>query len=799
MASLARENAHEIVVAPGNVGMESIAERIRIDQTNPALIADFVKNEQVELVVIGPEAPLVAGVADAVRALGVPVFGPSKAAAALEGSKSFAKNIMQRAGVPTGRAVKHSELTDVIATLDEYGAPYVIKADGLASGKGVIVTEDRTDAITHAEHWLTQGPVLIEEFLDGSEVSLFCFSDGETVRALPPAQDFKRLFNHDEGPNTGGMGAYTPVPFLNDQFGGERQFMQLVIDEVAQPVVDVMRNDGVPFQGLLYCGLIVTAAGIRVIEFNARFGDPETQVVLQRLAEPLSPLLLESANGTLSQHVTELELNDTAAVTVVLASEGYPDSVRSGREITGITDAEQAGAQVFHAATGVSDGVVTATGGRVLNVVATGETLQEARRGAYAALGLIRLEGGQFRTDIAQNGAALQDSQLARTGAISLKEAQQVAATTDSIAIQAADELPAAAPVSPQEPEVEAPSDAAPSDDAWEGEPTVKLDTPVFAAAAAATTDAAETTDEVAPAAASASRASGELPGWRHVYSGKVREVYESETEPDVLLVVASNRVSAFDHLLEPEIPGKGRMLTELSRWWFSQLPTPNHLREPEGWDAQLDPELAARSMRVAKLQMFPLECVVRGYLTGSGLAEYNETGKACGVPLPAGLQDGDRLPAPIYTPAYKAPQGEHDENISYERTVELVGEQHAAALRELSLRLYTAGSTIAAEQGLVLADTKFEFGLDADGRVTLADEALTSDSSRYWDKRRYSDESLTTPERLASFDKQIVRNWLREHWNGEGTPPRLPDEIVEQTAAKYQELIERLTAEPAE
>jgi phosphoribosylamine--glycine ligase len=745
VASLARENAHEIVVAPGNVGMEALAERIRIDQTNPELIADFVKDEQVELVVIGPEAPLVAGVADAVRELGVPVFGPSKAAAALEGSKSFAKDIMQRAGVPTGRAVKHSELSEVIATLDEYGAPYVIKADGLASGKGVIVTEDRGDAITHAEHWLTQGPVLIEEFLDGSEVSLFCFSDGETVRALPPAQDFKRLFNNDAGPNTGGMGAYTPVPFLNDQFGGERNFMQLVVDQVAQPVVDVMRADGVPFQGLLYCGLIVTAAGLRVIEFNARFGDPETQVVLQRLAEPLTPLLYESANGTLGGHARELELNDASAVTVVLASEGYPDKVRSGREITGIADAEATGAQVFHAATGVADEAITATGGRVLNVVSTAETIQQARRGAYAALGLIRLEGGQFRTDIAQNGAALQDSQLARTGAISLSEARDVAATTDSLAIQAAEQLPTPAPA-PAEPD-----------------------------------------------------ASAELAGWRHIYSGKVREVYESESDAEVLLVVASNRVSAFDHLLEPEIPGKGRMLTELSRWWFSQLPSPNHLREPEGWDAQLDPELAARSMRVAKLRMFPIECVVRGYLTGSGLAEYRETGSVCGVPLPAGLEDGDRLPAPIYTPAYKAPQGEHDENITYARTVELVGEQHASALRELSLRLYTAGSTIAAEQGLVLADTKFEFGLDSAGHVTLADEALTSDSSRYWDKRRYSDESRPLSERLASFDKQIVRNWLRENWNGEGTPPQLPNEIVEQTAAKYRELIDRLTAEPAD
>lgn len=729
--ALARENAHELVVAPGNIGIGDLAQRLRIDHTNPELISEFVRDEAVDLVVIGPEAPLVAGVADAVRALGVPVFGPSKAAAQLEGSKTFAKDIMRRAGIPTGRAVRHDTVEGALAALGEYGAPFVIKADGLASGKGVMVTSELEDARTHIEHWLTQGPVLIEEFLDGSEVSVFCFTDGETVRALPPAQDFKRLFNNDTGPNTGGMGAYTPVPFLIDRFGSERAFMQQVVTDIAQPVVDAMREVGTPFQGLLYCGLIVTAAGIRVIEFNARFGDPETQVVLQRLAEPLSPLLLASANGTLAEHPADIAVNDTAAVDVVLASEGYPDKVRSGRRITGLDAVGDA--LVFHAATGIIDDAVAATGGRVLNVVTLGDTLQQARRRAYEAMGQIHLEGGQFRTDIAQHAAALQDAQLARSGSMSLQAVREAAFRTDEIAVQAAAQSTQASP------------------------------------------DAAQ---------------------WRHIYSGKVREVYESVNDPGILLVVASNRVSAFDHVLEPEIPGKGRMLTELTRWWFTQLPTiANHVREPQGWDAGLDGDLAARAMRVARLEMFPVECVVRGYLTGSGYAEYRETGAVCGVALPSGLEDGDRLPAPIFTPARKAANGEHDENISYAQTVELVGERVAARLRDASLRLYTAASTIAAERGLILADTKFEFGKDAAGELTLADEVLTSDSSRYWDSRAYHDASLPLSARLASFDKQIVRNWLRENWNRQGTPPRLPDEIVTQTAAKYRELITRLTA----
>ena len=284
-----------------------------------------------------------------------------------------------------------------------------------------------------------------------------------------------------------------------------------------------------------------------------------------------------------------------------------------------------------------------------------------------------------------------------------------------------------------------------------------------------------------------------DLPGWHHAYSGKVRDLYvpvgqDLATAPRIL-VVASDRISAFDHVLEPAIPGKGELLTSLSTWWFAQLPVPNHLREADAATPRIPSNVVERSMLVANLDMFPIECVVRGYLSGSGWAEYQESQTVCGVPLPAGLNNGDRLPEPIYTPAFKAAVGDHDENITFDRTVELIGESDARALRDLSLDVFSRASNIAADRGVILADTKFEFGRDRDtGVITLADEVLTSDSSRYWDAQAYA-----TGEREQSFDKQIVRNWLSAHWDKRGTPPVLPADIVEKTAGRYRELIERL------
>lgn len=290
------------------------------------------------------------------------------------------------------------------------------------------------------------------------------------------------------------------------------------------------------------------------------------------------------------------------------------------------------------------------------------------------------------------------------------------------------------------------------------------------------------------------------LPGWIHTYSGKVRDLYEPAASAsgdgvraDRILMVASDRVSAFDRVLEPPIPGKGEVLTRISRWWFDLLDVPNHVVSADavGEGGLVPDEVAGRAMVVGRLQMYPVECVVRGFLSGSAWVEYRASQSVCGVHLPAGLVDGDRLPHPIYTPAWKAPPGQHDENITFERTVELVGSTVATALRDTSLAVFQDASTTALDRGLILADTKFEFGADADGALTLADEVLTPDSSRYWDV-----EAWRAGERGASFDKQFVRDWLSANWNRHGNPPTLPAEIVTGTAQRYRELADRLMSE---
>lgn len=394
-ALLSEDAGHDVTVAPGNAGIAADARVISLDPTNGVLIADFAADNDIELVIIGPEAPLVAGVADAVRRRGIPVFGPDKAAAQLEGSKAFAKRVMDAAGVPTGRAVRAGTLAEAVTVLDEFDAPHVVKADGLAAGKGVLVTSDRDAAIAHAEHWLQYGTVLIEEFLEGQEVSLFLLSDGQNVLPLSPAQDYKRLLDGDLGPNTGGMGAYSPIPWLPAGFVAE------VVERVALPVIRQLAAEGTPFVGLLYCGLIVTTDGLRVIEFNARFGDPETQVVLPRLVTPLSGLLYAAATGGLGG-LPHPEFSDEACVTVVLASEGYPDAPQTGRAISGLEAAVAVPrVTLAHAATALDEDNLIATGGRVLSVIATGADFAEARERAYRALDAIHLDGGQYRTDIA--------------------------------------------------------------------------------------------------------------------------------------------------------------------------------------------------------------------------------------------------------------------------------------------------------------------------------------------------------------------------------------------------------------
>ncbi len=405
--ALLREAAsHEVFAAPGNAGISAMVPLVDLDPTDPTAVTEFATSREIDLVIIGPEAPLIAGVSDALRDAGIAVFGPSKAAASLEGSKSFAKDIMDAANVPTGKVIRAGTSAELAAALEQVGAPYVVKADGLAAGKGVIVTPDLLAATSHGELYLPSGAVLVEEFLDGPEVSLFFLSDGTNVRALSPAQDFKRLGDGDSGPNTGGMGAYSPLPWLDERFGSEAEFVAEVERTVAAPVIKEMHRRGMPFVGLLYCGLILTPRGIQVIEFNARFGDPETEVIMPRLETPLSELLLAAATGGLAV-APDIVFSPQAAVTVVLASEGYPGVPRTGRRITGIDRAEERpGVHVDHAATRfAADGSLESTGGRVLNVVALGDDLHDARGRAYQALEDVQLPGMQFRNDIALRAA----------------------------------------------------------------------------------------------------------------------------------------------------------------------------------------------------------------------------------------------------------------------------------------------------------------------------------------------------------------------------------------------------------
>lgn len=405
-ALIAEDGGHELLVAPGNAGIaaEPGVRLAEVDILDGAAVADLAVAEHADLVVVGPEAPLVAGVADAVRARGIPVFGPDRAAAALEGSKTFAKRIMDAAGVPTGRAVHAATVDAVAAALDDFGAPYVVKADGLAAGKGVIVTSDRDAALAHAQQYLPQGEVLVEEYLGGPEVSLFFLADGHDVLPLSPAQDYKRVGDGDAGPNTGGMGAYSPLPWLAERFGSEREFVDEVRRTIALPTIRTLEAEGTPFAGLLYCGLVLTERGIRVIEFNARFGDPETQVVLPRLVTPLSTLLLAAATGDLAHH-GDPEFSPESAVVVVLASEGYPEAPVTGRELTGLDAPLPSGVTIAHAATARDGDRLVATGGRVLGVVARGDGFAAARAAAYIALAGIGLEGGHYRSDIAERVA----------------------------------------------------------------------------------------------------------------------------------------------------------------------------------------------------------------------------------------------------------------------------------------------------------------------------------------------------------------------------------------------------------
>jgi phosphoribosylamine--glycine ligase len=393
-AALNRDTTlEELHVAPGNPGIAEIALCHQIDINDNNAIVELAKKLTIDLVVIGPEKPLVNGVADALSRANIACFGPSKAAAQLEGSKDFAKQVMRDAGVPTAKSFTCNNRGEIEKALDAFGAPYVVKHDGLAAGKGVVVTDDRDEAIAHA---LLSDQVVIEEFLDGPEVSLFGISDGKTVIPMQPAQDFKRAFDGDLGPNTGGMGAYSPLPWAPDDI------MEETLDQVLNPTIKEMAARGTPFVGLLYAGLALTSRGTKVIEFNARFGDPETQVLLPRLKTPLAQLLFATATKNL-ENFQQLDWSDESAVTVVLASEGYPSDPKIGEPITGIQT--NSNSSVFHAGTQMRDGVLHSAGGRVLTVTGLGSDLTQARDAAYRTISRISLPGSHYRSDIALNAS----------------------------------------------------------------------------------------------------------------------------------------------------------------------------------------------------------------------------------------------------------------------------------------------------------------------------------------------------------------------------------------------------------
>ena len=399
---LARDPAvQKLFVAPGNAGVAREAECVRVAPDDAAGMLAFVERERIDLTVVGPEGPLVAGLADRLAERGHPVFGPTSGAARLEGSKAWAKDLCERYGIPAAGGLSAGSMSEALGALDAFGPPYVVKADGLAAGKGVVITEERDEAVRALERALVEeefgdagSTVLVEEHLTGREVSAFALADGRTALPLAFAQDFKRVGDDDAGPNTGGMGAYSPVPFVDDATA------ERIRTDVVEPTIRAMADEGVPYRGVLYAGLMLTDAGPRVLEFNCRFGDPETQALMPRLASEPAGLFLACARGELPSR--RVDLRPGACVTVVLASGGYPGVYETGFEIEGLEAAERVGgATVFHSGTAERRGRVVTAGGRVLSVSATGSSIAEARDRAYDASGRVSFEGMRYRADIA--------------------------------------------------------------------------------------------------------------------------------------------------------------------------------------------------------------------------------------------------------------------------------------------------------------------------------------------------------------------------------------------------------------
>jgi phosphoribosylamine--glycine ligase len=712
--AVALARAAEVIVCPGNPGMPRVGGPPDArGRSVGAVICSAADPADVDadLWVIGPEAPLVDGLADRLRAGGRLVLGPGADGARLEGSKTWMKELLDEAGVPTARHRSFDALEPAVAYLRTLPAPWVVKTDGLAAGKGVLVTDDLAAAeadvaakLSGAAFGAAGRCVVIEEGLVGPELSLMALCDGVRAVALAPAQDYKRALDGDRGPNTGGVGAFSPVPSVDDAL------VEHVMDVAVRPTLATLARRGIDYRGVLYAGLMLTASGPRIIEFNVRFGDPETQVVMPRWQGDVGAVLAAAAAGDLGA-VAPPTFGPDAAVCVVLAAAGYPGAPRAGDAVTGIAEAgSRPGVQVWTAGVAADPsgggGLVT-SGGRILAVGATGPDLAVARRRAYAGLAAVRCEGAHHRTDIA------------------------LAAAADDAAVPAV--------------------------------PVVSRRPP-----------------------------SGARVPLTHLSSGKVRDIYAVDEE--TLLFVASDRMSAFDVVMAEPIPDKGRVLTAITAFWLDLLGdiAPSHLiglEPPEGATVDGHDDLAGRTMVVRRADMLPVECIVRGYLSGSAWAEYRRSGTMHGARLPAGMEQSEQLPEPVFTPSTKATSG-HDENISYEAAADLIGADLAAEARRISLAAYGRAAAHAAARGIIVADTKFELGV-IDGRLCICDEVVTPDSSRFWPVDEWKP-GVVPP----AFDKQPLRDWLEATgWDKTPPPPHLPDDIVASTRSRYVEAYERITA----
>ena len=719
----------KLFAIPGNPGIEQVAECHYLDIMDNDAIINFVKEKNIGLVIIGPEAPLVNGLADELGKKGINAFGPNKVAAQFEGSKAFSRNFMKKYNLPSVEFQEFTNSEDAEKYIIEKGAPIVVKADGLAAGKGVLVAKTIGEAVSFAKDCLennkfgdASSKVIVEECLIGEEASYLVFMDSETFKPMVYSQDHKPIFEGDQGPNTGGMGAYSPAPILD---GLETEMEE----KIMRPFIAGIKQEGIEYKGVLYVGLMKTKEGLKILEFNCRFGDPETQVILPRLKTDILEVMNAVVNKKLDS--INIEWSDEHCVSVVLASGGYPNAYEKGKLITGLENIKDA--QVIHAGTKKEGGKIFTNGGRVLNIVCLGKNLQEAVDKAYSTIKGINFDGMFFRRDIAKKELDRRD------GGMKMPKEEEYKKIIKKNLNNTLD--------------------------------------------------------------------FGFLPELGKHKSGKVREIhFTSDKIGSSIIMVASDRVSAFDYVLDKSIPFKGRVLNLLNQWAFQNSGDiiPN---------ASVDsPHPNVVIQRYYKNIM--IECVVRGYVWGS-LASAYEKGKRnfCGLEMPNDLLRYQKLETPLFTPTTKS---EHDEPMTFAEVEAKIGKELAAKVKDTSLKLFKRGAKLAAKAGLIFIDTKYEFGLDEQDHLFLIDESNTPDSSRYCSIEEHKKFDLIKQEmatgqyknvsellkqkpelKIKEMSKQFIRDVLTEKgfsYGGTGEIPKLTDEDVVEVSYRYINLYEQLT-----